>query len=100
MYPGKFYFEDGSFKLIDNDTFKTLKQFDEKTFDMIFADPPYFLSNNGITCSGGKMVSVNKGKWDKGLSVREKHGFNKKWIKECYRVLKDNGTIWISRDIA
>ena len=49
MYPGKFYFEDGSFKLIDNDTFKTLKQFDEKTFDMIFADPPYFLSNDGIS---------------------------------------------------
>ncbi len=100
MYPGKFYFEDGSFKLIDNDTFKTLKQFDEKTFDMIFADPPYFLSNDGITCSGGKMVSVNKGKWDKGLSVKEKHEFNKKWIKECYRILKDNGTIWISRNIA
>ena len=100
MYPGKFYFEDGSFKLIDNDTFKTLKQFDENTFDMIFADPPYFLSNDGITCSGGKMVSVNKGKWDKGLSVKEKHEFNKKWIKECYRILKDNGTIWISRNIA
>lgn len=100
MYPGKFYFEDGSFKLIDNDTFKTLKQFDEKTFDMIFADPPYFLSNDGITCSGGKMVSVNKGKWDKGLSVKERHDFNKNWIKECYRILKDNGTIWISRNIA
>ena len=100
MYPGKFYFEDGSFKLIDNDTFKTLKQFDEKIFDMIFADSPYFLSNDGITCSGGKMVSVNKGKWDKGLSVKEKHEFNKNWIKECYRVLKDNGTIWISRNIA
>ena len=100
MYPGKFYFEESSFKLIDNDTFKTLKQFDEKTFDMIFADPPYFLSNDGITCSGGKMVSVNKGKWDKGLSVKEKHEFDKNWIKECYRILKDNGTIWISRNIA
>lgn len=100
MYPGKFYFEDGSFKLIDNDTFKTLKQFDEKIFDMIFADPPYFLSNDGITCSGGKIVSVNKGKWDKGLSAKEKHEFNKNWIKECYRILKDNGTIWISRNIA
>ena len=96
MYPGKFYFEDGSFKLIDNDTFKTLKQFDEKTFDMIFADPPYFLSNDGITCSGGKMVSVNKGNWDKALSLKDKHKFNRKWICECYRVLKDNGTIWIS----
>ena len=80
--------------------FKTLTNFEEKTFDMIFADPPYFLSNDGITCSGGKMVSVNKGKWDKGLSVKEKHEFNKNWIKECYRILKDNGTIWISRNIA
>ena len=96
MYSGKFYFEDGNFKLIENDTFETLKQFDEKCFDMIFADPPYFLSGNGITCSGGKMVSVNKGKWDKTLSIKEKYEFNKKWIKECYRVLKDNGTIWIS----
>ena len=100
MYHRKFYFEDSSFKLIENDTFKTLTNFEEKTFDMIFADPPYFLSNNGITCSGGKMVSVNKGKWDKALNVKEKHDFNKSWIKECYRVLKDNGTIWISRNIA
>lgn len=92
----KFYFREGSFKLINDDTFNALKNFEEKTFDMIFADPPYFLSDNGITCSGGKMVSVNKGFWDKSLSVTEKHEFNKKWIKECYRVLKDNGTIWIS----
>lgn len=92
----KFYFRDGSFKLINDDTFNALKNFEEKNFDMIFADPPYFLSDNGITCSGGKMVSVNKGFWDKSLSVKEKHEFNKKWIKECYRVLKDNGTIWIS----
>lgn len=96
MYPGKFYYEDGSFKLIGNDTFKTLERFEDKTFDMIFADPPYFLSNDGITCSGGKMVSVNKGKWDKTLNISEKHEFNRNWIKECYRVLKDNGTIWIS----
>ena len=92
----RFYFREGSFKLINDDTFNALKNFEEKTFDMIFSDPPYFLSNNGITCSGGKMVSVNKGKWDKALSIKEKHEFNKHWIKECYRVLKDNGTIWIS----
>lgn len=92
----KFYFREGRFKLINDDTFNALEKFEEKTFDMIFADPPYFLSDNGITCSGGKMISVNKGIWDKPLSVKEKHEFNKKWIKECYRVLKDNGTIWIS----
>ena len=96
MYPGKFYYEENCFKLIDNDTFDTLKKFDEKCVDMIFADPPYFLSNDGITCNAGKMVSVNKGNWVKTLSLKEKHEFNKKWIHECYRLLKDNGTIWIS----
>jgi len=96
MYRGKYYFESENFKLIYNDIFKAIKKFEDKSIDMIFADPPYFLSGNGITCSGGKMVSVNKGEWDKTLSIKEKHKFNKKWIKECYRILKDNGTIWIS----
>ena len=96
MYSGKYYFESDNFKLIYNDIFKVIKKFEDKSIDMIFADPPYFLSGNGITCSGGKMVSVNKGGWDKALSIKEKHKFNKKWIRECYRILKDNGTIWIS----
>ena len=96
MYRGKYYFESDNFKLIYNDIFKAIKKFEDKSIDMIFADSPYFLSGNGITCSGGKMVSVNKGEWDKTLSIKEKHKFNKKWIKECYRILKDNGTIWIS----
>lgn len=96
MYRGKYYFETNNFKLIYNDIFKAIKKVEDKSIDMIFADPPYFLSSDGITCSGGKMVSVNKGEWDKTLSIKEKHKFNKKWIKECYRILKDNGTIWIS----
>ncbi len=96
MYTGKYYFETDNFKLIYADVFRAIKKIDDKSIDMIFADPPYFLSNDGITCSGGKMVSVNKGEWDKTLSIKEKHKFNKKWIKECYRILKDSGTIWIS----
>ena len=92
----EYYFTTQKFKLINNDTFKVLKKLEDKKFDMIFADPPYFLSNDGITCSGGKMVKVNKGKWDECDSLKYKHKFNKRWIKECYRILKDNGTIWIS----
>lgn len=92
----KFYYESDDFKLIKGDTLKVIKKLEDKSVNMIFADPPYFLSDNGITCKSGKMVSVNKGKWDTSLSLKEKHEFNKKWIKECYRVLKDNGTIWIS----
>jgi site-specific DNA-methyltransferase (adenine-specific) len=65
-------------------------------FDMIFADPPYFLSNGGISVQSGKIVSVNKGDWDKGVSVEEMNAFNEKWISLCRNLLTDNGTIWIS----
>lgn len=64
--------------------------------DMIFADPPYFLSNDGITCQAGHMVSVNKGNWDKVHSLEEKHEFNRHWIRLCKSALTLNGTIWIS----
>ena len=92
----KYYYEEQNFKLIQGDSFKMLKGIEPKSIDMIFADPPYFLSSDGISCSGGKMVSVNKGDWDKSINIEEKHKFNRKWIKLCYQVLKDNGTIWIS----
>ena len=92
----KYYYDSNNFKLILGDSFKELMKIEPKSVDMIFADPPYFLSGDGITCSGGKMASVNKGEWDKKISIDEKHKFNRKWIRLCYQVLKDNGTIWIS----
>lgn len=92
----KYYYDSENFKLILGDSFKELKKLEEKSIDMIFADPPYFLSGDGITCSGGKMVSVNKGDWDKKKTIDEKHKFNRKWIRLCYKILKDDGTIWIS----
>ncbi len=92
----KYYYDSENFKLILGDSFKELKKLEEKSIDMIFADPPYFLSGDGITCSGGKMVSVNKGDWDKKKTIDEKHKFNRKWIRLCYNILKDDGTIWIS----
>lgn len=92
----KYYYETDDFKLLHGDSLKLLKKIESKSIDMIFADPPYFLSNGGISCSGGKMVSVDKGEWDKTLSFEEKHKFNRKWIKLCYQALKDEGCIWIS----
>jgi len=90
------YFSEDKFKLLNGDTLKVLKKLESNSIDMIFADPPYFLSNDGITCQSGEMVSVNKGDWDKIDSIDEMHQFNKIWLKECQRLLKDNGTIWIS----
>ena len=92
----KYYYDNNNFTLILGDSLKILKNIEPKSIDMIFADPPYFLSGDGISCSGGKMVSVNKGAWDKSISIEEKHKFNRKWIRLCYQILKDNGTIWIS----
>jgi site-specific DNA-methyltransferase (adenine-specific) len=65
-------------------------------FDMIFADPPYFLSNGGITCHAGKMVKVDKGDWDKSRSPELNHEFNLEWLRRCQRVLKPNGSIWVT----
>jgi len=65
-------------------------------FDMIFADPPYFLSNGGITCHAGKMVKVDKGQWDKSNGPELNHEFNNAWLSRCQKLLKPNGTIWVS----
>ena len=83
------------FNLLHGDTFKLLPEFNFK-FGMIFADPPYFLSNGGISCQSGKVVCVNKGDWDKGLTPKDMHDFNYKWLSLCREKLKDNGTIWVS----
>ena len=86
---------DHTFNLLHGDTFELLPQFDFK-FDMIFADPPYFLSNGGISIQSGKVVCVDKGEWDKGMATNEINEFNMNWISLCREKLKDNGTIWIS----
>ena len=94
------YFETDASQLILGNSCQILPKMQSESVDMIFADPPYFLSNDGITCQGGRMVSVNKGSWDKlsenGNGIADKHKFNRKWIKLCKKVLTPNGTIWIS----
>lgn len=90
------FYLDQSSMIICGDSFDVLKRIKALSIDMIFADPPYFLSNGGVTCHSGRQVSVDKGEWDKIEGVKEKHSFNRRWIKACKRVLKDDGTIWIS----
>ncbi len=82
--------------IICGDSIKELKKIEPKSINMIFADPPYRLSNDGITCKSGKMAKVNKGEWDRSNGFKEDYRFNKKWLKVCDRVLKDEGTMWIS----
>ena len=90
------YFLDQNFALYNGDSLEILAKFKPNTFDMIFADPPYNLSNGGFTVHAGKRVSVNKGKWDKSKGFKDDYDFHYKWLKACKRVLKPGGTIWVS----
>ena len=96
--PHKPYFEDCKHKVVlfNEDCLKLLPTIPENSIDMIFADPPYFLSNNGMTCHAGRRVSVNKGAWDKSKGIDETHRFNLEWLEKCQRSLTENGTIWVS----
>ncbi|NUL81130.1 MAG: site-specific DNA-methyltransferase [Armatimonadetes bacterium] len=91
-----FYHADKGVRLYAGDALQLLQQCRSEAFDLIFADPPYFLSDGGITCHAGQMVSVDKGQWDAARSFHEVHDFNVQWLRECRRVLKPNGTIFVS----
>jgi len=83
-------------ELFQGNVLEILAQAPEKSIDLIFADPPYNLSNGGFTCHAGKRTSVDKGEWDKSQGVEKDFTFHNQWIKACHRVLKDTGSIWIS----
>lgn len=86
---------DKNFSLLLGDSIELLPQIDFK-FDMVFADPPYFLSNDGLTIKNGKLTSVNKGKWDKSPGIYKINEFNLQWLSFVRDKMKDDATIWIS----
>lgn len=90
------YFQEKQFSLYHGDTLEILNQLQNTKFDLIYVDPPYLLSNDGITCKSGKMVSVNKGNWDKSKGFDEDVKFIDSWIKACKDVLNEDGSIWVS----
>lgn len=95
MISSYFKSTDRNFTLIHDDIFDVLPRFDFK-FDMVFADPPYFLSNDGLTIKNGKIVSVNKGSWDKSHGFEEVNRFNRKWLLLIRDKMKPDATLWIS----
>ncbi|MGC2891283.1 MAG: site-specific DNA-methyltransferase, partial [Candidatus Acidiferrum sp.] len=83
-------------RIYQADCLDLMQKLPESSVDLIFADPPYFLSNGGITCHAGKMVSVHKGDWDKSKGAEANHEFNCAWLSACQRLLNPNGSIWVS----
>ncbi|MFA6397708.1 MAG: site-specific DNA-methyltransferase [Candidatus Paceibacterota bacterium] len=90
------YFIKDNFVLYLGDSLNILAQLPANSIDMIFADPPYNLSNGGFTVHAGKMVSVNKGDWDVSKGFNDDYDFHYRWLEACKRVLKPNGTLWVS----
>lgn len=90
------YYENNNFTLYHADSMDFLNSLPENSIDMIFADPPYNLSNGGFSVHAGKRVGVNKGNWDKSKGFKDDYSFHFKWIEACKRVLKPKGTIWVS----
>jgi site-specific DNA-methyltransferase (adenine-specific) len=87
---------DGRVTLLHDDSLEALTRLDAESVDCVFADPPYFLSNGGTTCKSGRRARVDKGAWDRSRGVEENHEFNRTWLSHCQRVLKPNGTMWVS----
>lgn len=82
--------------IYNDDCIKVMKNLESESIDMIFADPPYFLSNGGKSISSGKIVSVNKGEWDKKENYNDVQKFTYDWLSECYRLLKNKSSIWVT----
>lgn len=90
-----FQSEQADFSLIKGDCLTLIPSI-EKELDMVFADPPYFLSNDGLTVKNGKVQSVNKGKWDKLISDDDATTFTYEWLAAVREKMADNATIWVS----
>jgi len=82
--------------LYSGDALEILREMPDNSIDCIWTDPPYNLSNDGITCIAGKMVPVNKGDWDKSRGIEGDFEFNLAWTKECFRILRKTGSIWVT----
>jgi len=90
------YARSDRYRLYRGDSLQLMRELPDQGFDLIFADPPYFLSNGGTSCKNGRRVAVHKGAWDASRGVEADHAFNREWLAQCQRLLKPEGTLWVS----
>src|SRR6187549_3168196 len=84
------------YRLFQGDSLEVLESLAPESVDLVFADPPYFLSNGGFTCKAGKRAAVKKGDWDASRGLDDDHRFTLAWLAACKRVLKPSGSLWVS----
>ena len=92
----KAYYTEKNARIFHGDAMEIMRSIPDESVDLIFADPPYNLSNDGFTCHAGRRVSVNKGQWDKSKGIEQDYEFHYNWIEACRRVLKEDGSLWVS----
>lgn len=91
-----FMSEKRDFSLYCQDALELLPRIPDHSVDLIVTDPPYFLSNGGTTCQSGRRVPVDKGEWDQSMGIEQNHTFNTTWLAECKRILKPEGSLFVS----
>ena len=83
-------------KIINGDCLLEIKKIPDKSFDLVFADPPYNMQiGETLTRPDASKVNGVDDKWDQFNSFKHYDDFCKSWLTECKRILKDNGSIWV-----
>ena len=90
------YFQTTDFSLYLGDSLSLISELDDNTIDVVFADPPYFLSSGRKMDIAGRKMSFEKGAWDRCRSTEEIDEFNEQWIGAIVPKMKENATIWVS----
>ena len=83
-------------KIVNGESLRILKKIPDKTFDLVFADPPYNMQiGKKLKRPDNSKVNGVNDKWDQFSNFKHYDDFSKEWLKECKRILKDNGSMWV-----
>ena len=100
MRKNSFHFIIKQIKLFHEEALELLKKFPDNCIDMIFADPPYFGNQSGLTIKRNdrhrETFDTQKAKWAYSKPIEYQFEFHRTWIKEAQRILKEGATIWIT----
>ena len=83
-------------QIVNGDCLKEIKKIPDKSFDLVFADPPYNMQiGEKLTRPDASKVNGVNDKWDQFNSFKHYDEFCIAWLTECKRILKKDGAIWV-----
>lgn len=81
-------------RMMHGDAFAALRDLNQFA-DVVWTDPPYFLSNGGTTCKAGKRASVDKGEWDRPTTPESQLEWTRRWLALVRRTMRPTASIWV-----